>query len=95
MFLLKYHVRPIEDRADLEEVGAFVNCWIERRSIEEAREVAQEAIREEGYVVVATEEEGEVLLEESGNGRKYFEQALVDKEVLVFHTYPRREIQPE
>jgi len=71
--------------------GAYVTCWIDTDSDRAALLQAETEIRDAGWVlesienlVVATRED----YEEDGPNLAYFDQALIDKVVLVFHTWP-------
>lgn len=72
--------------------GALVNCWIQRSSIVEAVSVARRLIAERDWNFEGLEEARFCTREEFPEAaRKYFDQALIDDEVLVFYTYPRHE----
>ena len=74
--------------------GAYVNCWIRNDSREEAQARAAELIRDYGWTVEALEDSGTVSSEdyqEDDEDREFYEQALVEGEVLVFNTWPRGE----
>lgn len=71
--------------------GAYVSCWIEREDFVLAEAVACSLIAESGWKVIRVEETSMVddsTYDEDDENRKYYEQALIDKEVLVFHTFP-------
>ena len=69
---------------------ANVGCWIDRPTLEEAIAVARSMIANEGWIV-GDLKEAQVVNESdypaSAPGRSYFQQALIDKEVIVFCTY--------
>lgn len=68
-----------------------MSCWIERPTLDEAVRVARAGIEEEGWIVDEPDEAYAVdaaTYPPGGDGREYFEQALIDKEVFVFHMYP-------
>jgi hypothetical protein len=83
--------------AALESVGgAFVNCWIDRPSIQSAISAARQMIEAAGWIVGDPDETYAVDVDSYAldhPNRQYFEQALVDREVIVFHTYPESESQ--
>ncbi len=71
---------------------AYVGCWMERDTEEEAVEDAKAMILEEPWVIEEVESVGEVTAEEYDDDPEnltYYEQALVDKNVLVFNICPR------
>jgi hypothetical protein len=94
MFFLQFSATPRHGACIAHEAGgALVNCWIERPNLEEAIGFARRGIEAEGWNA------GEPDLAHAVDAaaypprtqqREYFEQALIDKEVLVFHTYPKR-----
>jgi hypothetical protein len=70
---------------------AFVSCWIERVALNDAIEAGRSAVEVEGWSVAEMEEAypvNEDTYLAGKEGREYFEQAKIDKEVLVFDTYP-------
>jgi hypothetical protein len=74
--------------------GASVGCWIKNQSKVNARMIAKGWIEENGWVVLSIEEQYPVSAEDFAQnleGREYFEQALIDEEVFVFYTFPKRE----
>jgi hypothetical protein len=74
-----------------EAAGGVVNCWIERPTLDEAIRVARESLAAEGWIVGEHDEAYEVdesTYPPGKDGREYFQQALIDKEVFVFYTFP-------
>jgi hypothetical protein len=70
--------------------GAYVSCWIERPTLDEAVRVARSGIEAQGWIVDEPDEAYEVdaaTYPPGNQGREYFEQALIDKEVWAFHTF--------
>lgn len=97
MFFYTFLAVPTPDAKEFHDSGgAYVNCWIRSdggdRHQAEAR--ASELIHEYGWSVEALEE-GAVVNSasygEDDEDREFFEQALVEGEVLVFNTWPRGE----
>ena len=92
MFFLIFEVTPGPSCPDCDDVaGAFVSCWIDRASMEEAVRVARKDIREAGWIVGEFDEAypvDDATYPEGSVGRPRFEQALLDREVYVYHTYP-------
>lgn len=74
--------------------GATVGCWIKDQTKRNAYLVAKGWIEDHGWVPLSLEDQYPVSAERyEGNaeGRQYFEQALTDGEVFVFHTSPHHE----
>jgi hypothetical protein len=96
MFFFQFEATPRTDHPEGDEVaGAYVNCWIDRPTIEEAEHVARTMISEDCWIVGEPDEAHAVDRDYYANnpdGLQYFEQALIDKEVLVFHTFPIDEL---
>jgi hypothetical protein len=71
--------------------GAYVNCWIQGDRREDAERRAADLIDEYGWSVEALEEGATVTSANYGpddEDREFYEQALVEGEVLVFNTWP-------
>lgn len=92
MFFVLFEATPRRSASVTEDVaGAYVNCWIERPTLDEAVRVARTAIEAEGWIVDEPDEAYWVdasTYHPGKDGREYFEQALIDKEVVVFHCFP-------
>lgn len=83
--LLTYEVRSVSEGG----VGAFVNAWIKRPSLDAARRAARSEIRRAGYRVVSVDRERAITLRECAPaGRPHFRQAEIDGEVLDIHRFP-------
>ena len=69
-----------------------MNCWILRDSISEAESAARALIPNTHWSILSFDEAGIMTREEQEtkfpSGVPYFEQAEIDHEVFVFHTYP-------
>jgi hypothetical protein len=96
MFFLQYRTTGLPDRPDIavRYGGAIVNCWIERPTSADAEVVAKAMIASKGWQVLETLETYQLSDGDHGmgeNARQYYEQALLDKEVLVFLVYPAGE----
>jgi hypothetical protein len=76
--------------------GAYVSCWIKRRSRREALAVADKMIRDYGWLPLKIEAHHLVTRDGYKKRRvgvralKYFDQACLDREVLVFNTWSSR-----
>jgi hypothetical protein len=93
MYLLTVIAKTTEQHPDYAIVDeAYVSCWIERDTEEQAVARAHEMILADGWKIQRTEEVSMVSdadYDEADDDRQYFEQALIDETVLVFHTSPR------
>ena len=92
MFVVTVNALPGQGVSELSDYGgASVNCWVLVASAEEAVVRSKAAVREARWVPESIES---VSVVSSGDysgdhtGRQYFEQALVDGIVVVFHTWP-------
>lgn len=96
MYALTIVANTTAEHPDHGRLGeAFVGCWVERDTEQEAEEVARALIVADGWEVVRTEEISVVNAEDYEDDeeyRQYYEQALEDKEVFVFHVCPRHPV---
>jgi hypothetical protein len=92
MFFIQFDGTPRRDaRTAPHAAGGRVNCWIERETLDEAVRVARDGIVAQGWIVDEPDEAyvvDETNYPPGQDGREYFEQALIDREVFVFYTYP-------
>lgn len=92
MYYLMFHTFPAATHSERESVGgAFVGCWIVRQTLVEADSVARSIISEALWEIDRREEACPISRADYENkidGLEYYEQALVDKEVVVFYRYP-------
>jgi hypothetical protein len=99
LFLVTVVARPRHDNSESTKVGgAYVNCWIDEPSEVSAVARAEAEVREADWIpesiqkiVVVTRKD----YESHEDGREYFEQALIDGVVLVFHTFPNEAAEDE
>ena len=83
--------RPSLDSADFGQIaGAFVNIYTTATSEAEALAIASSEIAEAGWLIISVEDA--CLLtradaQAAPDSLPYFEQALLDGVVLVFHNY--------
>ena len=97
MFFFTFLAVPTPDAKEFHDSGgAYVNCWIRGDGSDryQAEARASDLIKEYGWSVEALEEGAIVNSESYGEDeedREFFEQALVEGEVLVFNTWPRGE----
>jgi hypothetical protein len=93
MYFFRFRLVPMEDHPERDRMGeAWVCCWIERGSVSEAEEIARQDIRNEKWSVV--EREWASVVTEADYSKdddllSYYKQALVDKEVFLYHFSPR------
>jgi hypothetical protein len=74
--------------------GAYIHCWIRDGGREQAERRAAELIAGEGWSVEALEDAAEVTVADyldDDENREFYEESLVEGEVLVFYTWPRGE----
>ena len=72
----------------------MVNCWILRDTQDQAKAVAYGWIGDQDWRIIEVEAATLMTkesLEGNSRGLQYFQQAEIDNEVFVFHTWPRRE----
>jgi hypothetical protein len=93
MKFITYHVIPTEDLDKKDNIGgAYVNCFIESESSSHSQEIAKKQLSQLHWEIIELEEltiiDQNTVSEEN---KEYYEQALIDKEVFVFYTYPTEE----
>ena len=99
LFLVTIEVRPESGSAEAEEAGgAVVNCWIDADELRAAERRAIAGIQEQGWRPHRFEEWELVTRStyadrspQDGGGpdlREVVDQAFLDGEVFVFHTWP-------
>ena len=93
MFHLTFLAVPTPDAQEFHDAGgAYVSCWIQGRERDAAERRARELIQDYGWSVEGLEEGAIVSSADYGTDdedREFYEQALVEGEVLVFNTWPR------
>ncbi len=92
LYVIVLTARPGENSRDYLEVGgAYVVAWIDASNDAEALASASRLVNEKNWVVDTVESVARRCKAEFGgdaSGFQHFDQALADKEVLVFHTWP-------
>jgi hypothetical protein len=95
MFFFTFLAVPTPEAQEFQDSGgAYVSCWIQGDDRQEAEQRAADLIDEYGWSVEALEEGSTVTGAAYGpedEDREFYEQALVEGEVLVFTTWPRGE----
>jgi len=93
MYLFTIVATPTEANPDHSTIGAaYVSCWIDIANEEEAKNTARRLVADDGWAITGIEETRKVFaddFQEDDENLQYFEQALLDKTVLVFNTSPR------
>ena len=94
MYLLTFHTKPLPSHPEFDETGgAYVNCYIVAEDLEAANKIASEEITANNWRILELDESTIIKSAEDVDPEKleYYEQALIDKEVFVFYTYPLNE----
>jgi hypothetical protein len=95
MFFLTFLANPTPEAKEFHESGgAYVSCWIQSGDRSVAEQRARDLIHEYGWSVESLEEGAIVTsadYDRDDEDREFYEQALVEGEVLVFNTWPRGE----
>jgi len=93
MYLITFLAATISGNEDHGKVGeAYVNCWINEDTLDQAQSVARDLVSESHWEVLQDDEVSifEASDFEDGDDRlQFFEQALIDGAVLVFHLCPK------
>lgn len=94
-YFFTFLAAPTPEAQEYEQAGgAYVNCWIRSDSRDQAEARAATLIEDYGWDVEALEEQSTVTGADYGEDdedREFYEQALVEGEVLVFNTWPAGE----
>lgn len=93
IFYIQYEAVPAPGSEDFETTGgAFVNCWVQVESIQEAQKLTAAAVMGRGWTIRAVEEEcrevTELYYSENDEGVEHYRQAVADGECYVFHQWP-------
>jgi hypothetical protein len=92
MFFFQFEVRPKKTNPEREQyAGAIVNGWVLRDTQSQAEAVARGWIGDEDWRIIRVEVARPITREEQAEhpqGMQYYEQAEIDREVFVFHTWP-------
>lgn len=92
MFFFRFKAKPEAINPESRtSAGAYINCWISRKKKVEAEAVARKTIKKERWTILKLEKGCRIMPKtQRPSGMKYYKQALIDKEVLVFHTWPTK-----
>ncbi len=94
MHFFRFRTRPLADpQSEEDDAGAFVLCWIQSSVCQVAETRARELVEGSGWIVDALEHACTVSQEDYGDessegGREYYEQACIDGEAIVVHSWP-------
>ena len=90
MFFFQFEVRPNKTHPQCSRYGgAMVNCWIQQDTQTQAEAVARSWIADEGWRITAIEKATLITRDtQNPDGMQYLEQAEIDGEVFLFHTWP-------
>lgn len=92
MFFFTFLASPTPDAQEYPDTGgAYVDCWIQGDDRSEAEGRARGLIQDYGWSVEALESQTTVTsqdYQDDEENREFYEQALVEQEVLVFNTWP-------
>ena len=93
IFIVTLTARPTEQVEGYAKLGgAHVNCWIDANDVADAVTQAENGVRAAAWTPETVESARLVTAKEyvgDTAGREYFEQAIIDGAVIVFHTWPR------
>jgi hypothetical protein len=93
LFIVTLTARPTRQLEEFAEFGgAHVNCWIEAPSKAKAVAQAETEVRAAAWIPETVDSVRPVTSEDYADdisGREYFEQAIIDGVVIVFHTWAR------
>lgn len=87
MFTLEARPLPASPDFDLAG-GAFVVCYLKPSLAEDPVQHAAAYVRAQHWQVIAVEDEPEQLDRDGAPDPDYFDRALADDEVYVFHQWP-------
>ncbi len=78
------------------QTGAYVNCWIKSTSAKSAQFQAETGLRESGWYVETIEQSASAVevRPETESGAEFYDQAKIDGEVYVFHTWHGTDDEP-
>ncbi|MEQ9207880.1 MAG: hypothetical protein RLN78_10980 [Phycisphaerales bacterium] len=91
MYFFSFHSIPLKPEDKLEFGGAYVNCWIQDSSIGKAEERARAVVECNEWSITNQDNDSYETTRDHWIGDaqlEYYDQALIDGEVWVFHTYP-------
>src|SRR5437870_4152646 len=88
-------VMPDHERLDLKNVGgASVSCWIRDQTKINAFYISKGWIEDQGWIIEGLDEQYPISADDYKtklDGKQFYEQALIDEQVFVFHTFPNEQ----
>ena len=92
IFYIQYESIPTEESKDYKDIGGTViNCWVKATSVEAAKAMAESAINQNHWKALNLEESfsvNEEYYEEDDESLEFYQQAVIDGEVYVYHSWP-------
>jgi hypothetical protein len=96
MFHLRYSIFPTDAHPERERLGeGLVNCWIDRPTLDEADATARADVQGRHWQILEREDAKEVSAADYADNSDwllYYQQALIDKTVYVYHLSPRHPV---
>jgi len=93
MIFARYDIVPGRRHPDRDRVGiSFANCWLRVRSFAEAKDLAEQNLAEQHWDILSLDEIWRIPAghyQTEVDGLPYYQQALIDREVYVFHLSPK------
>jgi hypothetical protein len=91
IFFITYHSVPSPTNTEYGNIkGAYINGWVDANNVVEASRMVCAKIEGLDFQVISLEEAKEISKEyfkENPEGLEKYQQALIDKEVYIIHTY--------
>lgn len=89
LWVFTLEARPLPASPDFDLAGgAFVVCYLKPSLADDPVQHAAAYVRAQDWQVIAVEDEPEQLDRDGAPDPEYFDRALVDDEVYVFHQWP-------
>ncbi len=93
IFYVQYHAEPQPDSEEFESCGgAYVNCWVNASSKEEAQSQTAAAIAAAGWKILSVEDECTAVdadwYSDDDESREYYQRAVEEGVCYVFHMWP-------
>ena len=92
MHYLQFEATPLPQHPEASTLGgAFINCWVVADSQSDAESLARSNITEQFWRIdklAECYEEDRSMYDADAADLRYYDQAVKDGEVYVFHTYP-------
>lgn len=89
---MQYESVPSSETEDYKDTGgAFISCWVKAPSVEAAKVIALDAIKDNGWVVVQCEDSypiSEESYKKDDESLVYFRQASLNGDCYVYDKWP-------